>query len=380
MFANVVSVLWEVVSGFLGKFRYLLLMVKGAAAFCSAPYAEGRFFLHILLFLTVAGAVMNTYMFNPTKDKYYAVILLGMNAREYALGNYAYAQLLKNISSDRDVTSNRKGFSYLNELFVKRHRRILWRASLQVTAVALVLLLAVLTSFRFRPQLEEAVNGILMDSLPYLVFVMYLINRGTGFTTALFVNCDHSLLTYPFYKKLGYILKLFWIRLGEMIKVNLLPAAVIGSGLSLLLYMSGGMAQPLDYLVLAGSAVCLGIFFSVYYLTLYYLLQPYNAGTELKSAAYKVSVWATYIVCYLVIQVKMPTLLFGILTIGFCVLYCLAASFLVYRYAPKTFRIRIRLDRFRNLFRISKIIFRNKGARIDRIFLRGYTDSKKWTA
>ena len=45
-------------------------------------------------FLTLIGAVMNTYMFNPTKDKYYAILLMRMNAREYTLVNYSY-EILK---------------------------------------------------------------------------------------------------------------------------------------------------------------------------------------------------------------------------------------------------------------------------------------------
>ena len=47
-------------------------------------------FLHILLLLTIIGAYMNTDMFNSSRDKYYAMILLRMNAREYTLVNYGY--------------------------------------------------------------------------------------------------------------------------------------------------------------------------------------------------------------------------------------------------------------------------------------------------
>ena len=50
--------------------------------------------MHLLFFLTVIGAFMNTYLFNPTKDKFYAVMLMRMNAREYsALTDYTYAIL-----------------------------------------------------------------------------------------------------------------------------------------------------------------------------------------------------------------------------------------------------------------------------------------------
>lgn len=481
IFANVLSVIWEVISAFLGKLLYFLIMITGAAGLYGlAPEADSQIFLHLLLFLSVMGAFMNTYMFNPTRDKYYAMILLGMNAREYTLINYFYAilkvlagftlcsfvfglpmglsiwqcilipffaagaklavaahelwdyekkgsvtnenklskfmwiaaalllaaayglpavgifipeavsviimclavvlgllsirkiltfqhykpmykellagvtmqmdssaqtkliqqQSFKTISADASITSNKKGFEYLNELFIKRHQKILWKSSKRITSVALAVIAALLLLFYLVPEAKEKGNRILMTYLPYFTFIMYLINRGTGFTRALFINCDHSLLTYSFYKQPKQILKLFQIRLREIIKVNLLPASVIGAGLAVLLYASGGTDNPLNYVVLVVSIICLSIFFSVHYLMLYYLLQPYNAGTQIKSGTYQVIMWVTYMACYMMIQIKMPTLVFGAMTIVFCVLYCIVASLLVYKLAPKTFRIR----------------------------------------
>ena len=92
IFANVISVIWEVISVFLGKFLYLALMVIGMGSLYQTVPQEQLFF-HILLFLSIIGAFTNTYMFNPTKDKYYAVILMRMDARSYALVNYGYAIL-----------------------------------------------------------------------------------------------------------------------------------------------------------------------------------------------------------------------------------------------------------------------------------------------
>ena len=88
------------------------------------------------------------------------------------------------------------------------------------------------------------------------------------------------------------------------------------------------------------TITALSIFFSVHYLTLYYLIQPYNAGTEIKSGTYQLVIWLTYMICYIMIQIKLPTLYFGIAAIVFCVAYSIVASVLVYRLAPKTFRIR----------------------------------------
>ena len=48
-------------------------------------------FLHILLCLTLIGAFLNTQMFEPTRAKYYALVLMRMDARAYTLSRYAYA-------------------------------------------------------------------------------------------------------------------------------------------------------------------------------------------------------------------------------------------------------------------------------------------------
>ncbi len=77
---------------FLGKFLYFLVMVCGIEAlYIDLP--ENQVFLHILLFLTIIGSFTNTNLFNPTKDKYYAMFLMRMDAREYTLVNYVYSLL-----------------------------------------------------------------------------------------------------------------------------------------------------------------------------------------------------------------------------------------------------------------------------------------------
>ena len=482
IFANVLSVIWKVISTFIGKLLYFLIMIAAVSGIYNLPESQGAaLFLQLLLPLTVIGAFMNSLMFDPSNDKYYAIVLLNMDARRYTLANYAFsllrlmlgftlaalmfglamgleswecllvpffvagtkmtfaalelrkyekkgsvkgdgktaflkvvlmvlllaltyappafgcilpesvivvlmcltvfvgafsvkkiitfksyramykelltdaltvqmdesaqAKLLKeqsrkNISADSGITSSKKGFEYLNELFIKRHKKILWRSAERITLCVLVVFAAVLLLFEYVPEAKSAVNGALMNFLPLSLFVMYILNRGTGFTQALFVNCDSSLLTYSFYKRPKFILKLFQIRLREIIKINLLPASVIGGGLMLLLYVSGGTDNPLNYAVIFVSIVALSIFFSVHYLTLYYLLQPYNAGTEIKSGTYKLAMWGTYMVCYIFLQMRFPTLIFGAATFVFCLVYCVAASLLVYRLAPKTFKIR----------------------------------------
>ncbi|MEG2987598.1 MAG: hypothetical protein RR809_08565, partial [Lachnospiraceae bacterium] len=75
--------------------------------------------------------------------------------------------------------------------------------------------------------------------------------------------------------------------------------------------------------------------------TIYYLLQPYNAATESKSGTYQLVLLATYLLCFFMMKVKLPILFFGLACIAFCILYCIVASVLVYKFAPKTFKLRI---------------------------------------
>src|SRR5699024_6323070 len=98
-----------------------------------------------------------------------------------------------NISADAAIISRKKGFEYLNELFIKRHRKILWRSVTRIACVCAVLCCRALLVMVLRPETKPGLNQMVMTWLPYFSFIMYMINRGTGFTNALFMNCDHSL-------------------------------------------------------------------------------------------------------------------------------------------------------------------------------------------
>lgn len=478
--ANIIVAGKEIVTTFINKFLYIALFIFLPLAALDGN-AHGDQFVHIFFFLTLAGAIANTGVFNPTKDKYYAVILMRMNAKKYAIADYLYRTIknaigmmiftiifgllakasiwncilitffipaaksvyisyalnrykkseecvnenhmsvvgwiiiilltavayeplflrltlpsvctglfmivvivgsipcMKNIltfsmyremyqqllqerragidakvtskniqrvnsrnkiSTDISIISNRHGFEYFNELFMKRHKKVLWRPVLVVTVISVIVWVAAMIAIYVVPGMKDKLNHLILTMLPYTVFVMYMINRGTSFTTVLFMNCDHCMLTYNFYKSPQFILRLFTIRLRGIVKVNLLPAAFIAAGLTVLLYVSGGTTQLLNYVIVPVSILAWSIFFSVHYLVLYYLLQPYNIETDLKSKTYQIIVSLTYFITFSIMKMEMDTYIFGICAILFCIAYCFIACILVYRFADKTFRLR----------------------------------------
>ena len=475
---NIISILLEIINIFIGKLLYIFLMIFSIMAIYKTNSEDT--FLHIFVFLTIIGAFMNTYMFNPTKDKYYAMFIMRMDAKSYSLSNYFYAILkvligflpftiifgllskvnlwicillplfvasakiivtahnlylyakkewvinennpvkhiwlfiilflglayglpalkivipsyilvsfmiitilisifaikyilefnkyremykqvltstnmntvananqitketvLNQINIDKNLTSKKKGFAYFNDLFVMRHSKLLLKSAKRVAFISAIIIGIVLLIVTMNDGLKKEINNVIMTYLPYFVFIMYLINRGESVTRAMFMNSDHSMLTYAFYRKPNSILKLFRERLKSIILINLLPATIIGVGLALILFATGGSTNSLNYLVLFISIIAMSIFFSVHHLVIYYLLQPYNINSETKNTTYTIVNILTYAVCYYMIDLRLPTLTFGLATILFAITYSLISLFLVYKFAPKTFKIRI---------------------------------------
>ena len=480
IFANIISILIEIIFTFAGKFLYISFMIFLMTFVYKTNKTDT--FLNIFMFLTLCGAVLNTYMLSPTKDKYYAIVLMNFDAKKYGLSNYYYQLLrviigfmpfaiyfgqmagiplwlcilmpffvllvklmvmgycllefkktkkarneniptaivwgivavcvllayglpainitinqniflivfaiafilglislkvingfkdyrkmykqvltetnvyaasdnsgtkvikensLKQIELDKNYTSNKTGFAYFHDLFVKRHSKILTKAVKKQSVIILLIFAVIFIVIKKNPVMATQMNKFILTYLPYFVFVMYIINRSSSVTQAMFMNCDHSMLTYRFYRTPKVILGIFKERLKTLILINLMPALLIGLGLAMTLYLSGGTDNPINYLVIIVSIIAMSIFFSVHYLVMYYLLQPYNVSTEIKSSTYNVVQYLTYFVAYFFIGVKIPTLYFGLAMIIFCVAYSLISLVLAYKYAPKTFKLRM---------------------------------------
>ena len=268
---------------------------------------------------------------------------VALNAMHETISSSRAAQtemIAGKISDDTGITSNRKGFEYFNELFIKRHKKLLWGPSLKQTAVFTFVFTTALVFLFFLPEDKVKIGETVINLMPYFLFITYVINRGSHFTNALFMNCDHSMLTFSFYKKRDSILKLFLIRLREIIKVNLLPAFVLGLGLASMVYMALGREYLTDCIVMVLTVMAESVLFSMHNLTLYYLLQPYNAMTEIKSPTYLIAGTITYALCVAVMMQRIPAMIFGIAVFVFCAVYCVIACVLVYNLAPKTFRLR----------------------------------------
>lgn len=476
---QIYAILREITMMFLGKILYVILLFMIPISL----YEGNRelIFVQAFLFMTIIGAFFNTELFEATKDKYYAIIIMRMSAKNYVLSNYLYflvktvipmlimtiiagvvmgirwyivlvmplyqiatklfvthlklkkyektrkivynkgmgqkmdwaimvislsiayiapvvglilpliislpimifvivcgvwsfskvikfslytemckkllhqdnivfninvaqnqAKSAHNWLDDKNVlndTSDLKGYKYLNDIFVKRHKRILTSLATKISIVTSVVIILVVVLMFQLPEIKIVINKNIIKVLPTFLLVMYMLNGGEKIANILFMNCDHSMLNYSFFRRPKDILELFAIRLKTMIKINLRSAFFIAIGLPIILLASGGTDNSIEYIALFVSIIAMSIFFSVHYLTIYYLLQPYNSDLEVKNPLYKFITAFTYFISYIFVQVQVNAMIFSLILIGFVVVYVILALILVYYKAPKTFRI-----------------------------------------
>ena len=246
----------------------------------------------------------------------------------------------KQIVIDKGIGSDKNGFAYFHDLFVKRHRKILKDNAKWTTIVILVLAIGMAILMLLLKDVSLVVNRFILMLLPYLLFVMYFINTGKTITNAMFMNCDHSMLQYRFFRQSKTLLMLFKERLKTVIIINLVPTVVLAISLCVLLFISGGTDNIVNYVIVFMAVLAMSIFFSIHNLVIYYLLQPYNIGMEMKSTTYTIVSLLTYWGCYYISRIEVSTMIFGSIMILFAVIYAVASLFLVYHMAPKTFKLR----------------------------------------
>ena len=241
--------------------------------------------------------------------------------------------------------SKAKGYRYLNELFMKRHQKIFWKR--EIIAIISVLGTIALMSLFFRLEMSELDDGtesivrFLFSKHPGLfIFALFILNTGAYMSHAMFASCDSSMLVYGFYRTPDALRKMFRLRIMSVTKFNLIPAVLMAVFCIVTLAFSGGESFFGEYLFTTLTLIVFTAYFSIRNVTIFYLLQPYASDFAIKSKLFLYLNFILGTVFFILIFIKMPswfTCVFGILLTG---AYFFIADKLVYKFAPKTFRIK----------------------------------------
>ena len=252
---------------------------------------------------------------------------------------------ISEIKTNDKVESRSKGFKYLNDLFLKRHGSVLYGRMMTTIAIGAVLI--TLASIFLHYEIKEwelpsqSTLRFLFSRHPGIfLFMLFVINSGAHMAHAMFSNCDSAMLMYGFYKDPGAIRKMYNIRCMSVIRLNIIPALMMAVFAVITLALTGGEDYAGQYIFTVLEIITSVAFFSIRHMTLYYILQPYTSDFLLKSYVYAFITFISgtffFILIFVPINAKWLTL------IGFAILitYYLASNLIIYRFGPKTFRIK----------------------------------------
>jgi len=245
--------------------------------------------------------------------------------------------------SDADLRAgifdNKEGFAYLNAIFFKRHGRLLIKPILMRLAIIAALFFACIAASYYIPDFLRPASK--PDSLlPVFVFIMYFTSIGERVCRAMFYNCDISLLRYSFYREKNAVLSNFKVRLFKVASLNLIVALAISAAIVGLVLIFRLNWSTMGILFFTASIIFLSLFFSVHHLFLYYVFQPYTSELGMKNPFYNVINYGVYFVCFFCMKIKSPPSYFVLIVLLSTFVYIVAALISVYKFAPKTFRVK----------------------------------------
>lgn len=237
------------------------------------------------------------------------------------------------------------GYEYFNALFFLRHRRQILRPVYYRLAAVVGFFIAGVMFRVGMPEVAYLGAENLPDFLPIFVFVMYMMTVADKACKAMFYNCDKSMLKFGFYRNPKTLLSNFRIRLVKIAGYNLVIGAAICAAVAGFRGICGIWNFGQNMFLFCAAVLMLSVFFTVHHLFLYYVFQPYSEEMNVKNPFFQAINMAVYLICFLCYELQANGTLTGNLpfTAGVLVVtlaYIVAALILVYRYAPKMFRVK----------------------------------------
>ena len=235
----------------------------------------------------------------------------------------------------------KEGYDYLNAIFFERHKRIVSRAvKSRIIIILAVGLIGAVALLWVGEQMKQKTFEAMTQMMPVMVFVMYLESTGGRICKAMFFNCDISLLKYGYYREADAILKNFKIRLRKLLMLDAVPAAIICGMILLWTLLCGEILAVWKVIPLMAGSLLLSAFFCLFHLFMYYITQPYTEEKTVKSPIFSVVNALVYFGCYLCLQIQTGSWLFTLGVLAVTIIFIPLSYFCVFRFAPKTFKIR----------------------------------------
>ncbi|HFI0227234.1 TPA: hypothetical protein ACGO48_001116 [Streptococcus suis] len=239
------------------------------------------------------------------------------------------------METGKDLT-HLSGMTYLNALLFDRYKNVLYK-KVRDWILAVGVILVALEAFRYYLEPFELTDAVLLRCLPFSFMIMYVASSGKVVAQMVFVNCDISMLHYPFYREAKTIIAGFNYRFWQTCKLNL----IFASSLFLTIMVLGRFAFSLETILLTALLlISLTALFSFHDLFIYYILQPFTKDMEVVNPVYKFLSGALYWVAYLNTQLDLGSHTYILLVSLAMIAYVSIGYWILLKKAPQTFRLK----------------------------------------
>ncbi len=239
------------------------------------------------------------------------------------------------METGKDLT-HLSGMTYLNALLFDRYKNVLYK-KVRDWILAVGVILVALEAFRYYLEPFELTDAVLLRCLPFSFMIMYVASSGKVVAQMVFVNCDISMLHYPFYREAKTIIAGFNYRFLQTFKLNL----IFAFSLFLAIMALGRFAFSLETILLTALLlISLTALFSFHDLFIYYILQPFTKDMEVVNPVYKFLSGALYWVAYLNTQLDLGSHTYILLVSLAMITYVSIGYWILLKKAPQTFRLK----------------------------------------
>ncbi|HEM6393404.1 TPA: hypothetical protein U2D41_000818 [Streptococcus suis] len=239
------------------------------------------------------------------------------------------------IKKGKDL-SHLSGMTYLNALLFDRYKNVLYK-KVRNWVLALIVILAALEGIRYFLEPVTFTEDYLLQFLPLSFMIMYVASSGKVVAQMVFVNCDISMLHYPFYREAKTIIAGFNYRFLQTCKLNL----IFATSLFLVIMILWRFALSLETILLTALLLLsLTALFSFHDLFIYYILQPFTKDMEVVNPVYKFLSGVLYWVAYLNIKLDLGSHLYILLISIAMITYVSIGYWILLKKAPQTFRLK----------------------------------------
>ena len=133
---------------------------------------------------------------------------------------------------------------------------------------------------------------------------------------------------------------MYRLRIKSAILYSLIPGGMIAVFSIVVMALTGTDLNVFDYFFTLCVIALATVFFSVWHLTIYYLVQPYASDIMVKSKLYGFLSFIIGFVCIVMAFLPLNALVMTIAGVIFTGLFILLSDIMVYKLAPKTFRMK----------------------------------------